>query len=105
MAAKNLIFSIVWIALLVFIAWPIAGICAGLWILLQVRLRLRACRHCSPVFKRLTPHPPRCELFQPFEACFSFLKGLQNFLEKLVTWPRDLGHAIANGQSSFPAPF
>lgn len=74
--AKNAIFAILWLALLIFIAWPIAGIAAGIWILLQ-----------------------------PFEACFSFIKTIQNFLEKLVTWPRDLGHAIANCSPAFPAPF
>ena len=36
-------YSIIWILLLFFIAWPIAGFCAGFWIFLQ-----------------------------PFEACFSF---------------------------------
>lgn len=35
--AKNPLFSILWILLLVFIAWPVAGFCAGFWILLQVR--------------------------------------------------------------------
>ena len=43
-------------------------------------------------------------LEQPFEACLSFIKGITGFLEKLVTWPRDVGHAIASGSSSFPAP-
>ena len=38
--AKNPIFALLWLILLVFIAWPIAGICAGIWILLQVRLYL-----------------------------------------------------------------
>lgn len=36
--AKNVIFAIIWLILLVFIAWPIAGFCAGIWILLQVSL-------------------------------------------------------------------
>jgi hypothetical protein len=34
--AKNPIFAILWIALLFFIAWPVAGICCGVWILIQV---------------------------------------------------------------------
>ena len=42
---------------------------------------------------------------QPFEACFGFIKGITDFLEKLITWPRDVGSAIANGTTSFPAPF
>jgi hypothetical protein len=37
MAAKNFLFAIVWLLLLVFIAWPVAGICAIAWLFLQVR--------------------------------------------------------------------
>jgi hypothetical protein len=33
---KNPIFAILWLVLLVFIAWPVAGFCAGWWILIQV---------------------------------------------------------------------
>ncbi|CAJ1953420.1 unnamed protein product [Cylindrotheca closterium] len=71
----NFVFSLLWAVLLIFIAWPVAGICCALWLLLQ-----------------------------PFEACLSFIKGITGFLEKLITWPRDVGHAIASGSSSFPAP-
>jgi hypothetical protein len=35
---KNPIFALLWLLLLVFIAWPVAGFCAGIWIFLQVRL-------------------------------------------------------------------
>lgn len=35
--AKNPIFAVLWIVLLIFIAWPVAGFCAGFWLLLQVR--------------------------------------------------------------------
>jgi hypothetical protein len=42
--------------------------------------------------------------FQPFEAVFKFVKDIDNFLEKLITWPRDLGNAIMNCQQSFPSP-
>jgi hypothetical protein len=38
--AKNVLgvfFSILWIALLLFIAWPIAGFCSVIWVFLQVR--------------------------------------------------------------------
>jgi hypothetical protein len=44
-------------------------------------------------------------LTQPLEACFSFLKSITTFLEKLITWPRDVGQAIASGSTAFPAPF
>jgi hypothetical protein len=40
--AKNPLFGILWLVLLFFIAWPVAGFCAGIWVLLQVRsLRLQ----------------------------------------------------------------
>ena len=32
-------------------------------------------------------------------------RSINSFLEKLVTWPRDLGYAIFNCQQSCPAPF
>lgn len=34
--SKNIIFALLWIAVLVFIAWPIALFCAWFWIILQV---------------------------------------------------------------------
>jgi hypothetical protein len=41
---------------------------------------------------------------QPFEALFGFVKQITQFLEKLITWPRDCGTAIMNCQESFPSP-
>lgn len=41
MASNNLVFSIIWIALLWFIAWPVAMACAFFWIILQVSLSKR----------------------------------------------------------------
>ena len=44
--------------------------------------------------------------FKPIEAIIPDpIKSINKFLEKLITWPRDLGYAITKGQSSFPAPF
>jgi hypothetical protein len=37
MASGNPIYGLLWILLLVFIAWPLAGFAAGFYILLQVR--------------------------------------------------------------------
>ncbi|KAL9181460.1 hypothetical protein ACHAXT_010265 [Thalassiosira profunda] len=67
--AKNPIFAVLWLALLVFLAWPIAGICAG-----------------------------------PLEGCFSFVRDITSFLEKIVTWPRDCGKAIGDCSTSCPTP-
>jgi hypothetical protein len=103
--ASNFVFSILWIALLVFLAWPIAGFCGGIWILLQVRTKIGICCRSSRfsyvayTLYLFAPFP-----LQPFEACFGFIKGITSFLEKLITWPRDVGHAISTGSTSFPAP-
>jgi hypothetical protein len=35
--ARNPIYALCWILLLFFIAWPVAALCSGLWIILQVR--------------------------------------------------------------------
>ncbi|KAL7516667.1 hypothetical protein ACHAWX_001655 [Stephanocyclus meneghinianus] len=34
--ARNPLFSIIWIAVLFFLAWPIAGICAGVSLILPI---------------------------------------------------------------------
>jgi hypothetical protein len=48
----------------------------------------------------------KIKIAQPLEACFpSPIKSITEFLEKLITWPRDFGHAIANCQATFPSPF
>ncbi|KAI2500097.1 hypothetical protein MHU86_14364 [Fragilaria crotonensis] len=73
--ASNPLYAIIWLVLLVFIAWPIAGLLAFVWIILQ-----------------------------PFEAVAPFFKQINNFLEKLITWPRDCGKAIWTCQTSFPSP-
>jgi hypothetical protein len=36
--ARNPLYSIFWLLVLIFIAWPVAMACAGAWILLQVSL-------------------------------------------------------------------
>eukprot|EP01082_Thalassiosira_pseudonana_P001092 g1478.t1 g1478 contig10:2171235-2171876(+) len=74
--AKNPIFAVLWIALLFFLAWPVAGICAGIWLLLM-----------------------------PFEGCFKFVKDITDFLEKIITWPRDCGKAIGDCSTRCPTPF
>jgi hypothetical protein len=41
--ASNPIFAILWLALLWFIAWPVAGLCAAIWIILQVMSSFFVC--------------------------------------------------------------
>ena len=107
--AKNVIFAIIWIAVLFFIAWPLAAFCAGIWVIIQVSVS-----DCARSLHILVSPPDSPTILfllafflssQPFEACFPFVKGVQNFLEKLVTWPRELGQAVSACSTSFPAPF
>ena len=95
--AKNPIFSILWLALLVFIAWPVAAFCAGFWILLQVRLNSHCGLHLyswRSFRKWPCSHRALVSTEQPFEAVFGFVKQITAFLEKLITWPRDCGHGM-----------
>ena len=73
--ANQLVMSIIWIILLVVLVWPLALAAAFLFVLLQ-----------------------------PFEACFGCMGSVTKFLEKLVTWPRDFGYAIARGTETCPTP-
>jgi hypothetical protein len=66
----NPLFSILWILVLLFIAWPIAGIIAGIYILLL-----------------------------PFGACIKPIKEVNDFLYKIVSWPYSVGQYIATGKS------
>ena len=59
----NPCFALIWLIMLVFIAWPVAGFCAGIWIFLQ-----------------------------PFEACFGCIKDCSQFFEKFVTVREMVGH-------------
>jgi hypothetical protein len=128
---KNPIFAILWLLLLFFIAWPVAGFCAGIWILLQVRpshpkksnrssiierlcvVHIRSFLSCPQMLTLalalvLFPHYSttlnHALLQQPFEACFNFVKQITAFLEKLITWPRMCGVAVMDCQQSFPSP-
>jgi len=76
MGSKNPLFGLVWVALLLFLAWPVAGFCAAVWLILQ-----------------------------PFEPFLNFVKDINNFLEKIVTWPKTCGKAIYDCSSHFPAPY
>lgn len=73
--SKNPCYALVWLILLIFIAWPLSFFLCGLWIILQ-----------------------------PFEACFGFVKDANNCLEDIITWPRKLGQAIIDCSSTFPQP-
>jgi hypothetical protein len=100
MASGNPIYSLLWLVLLIFIAWPLAGFAAGFYILLQVRKYTdmdSINSFISNMKQVLTNH-------QPFESLFSIVKDLNTFLERFVTWPRECGKAIVNCKTSFPQP-
>lgn len=75
-SSNKVIYSVAWFLLLIFLAWPIAGFCAAWWV-----------------------------FFLPFEGFHDIFVQITGFLEKIMTWPRDVGNAILSGTSTFPAPF
>lgn len=74
--ASNIVYSIVWFLLLVFITLPVAWFCSWWW----------------------------CVLIA-FESLFPFIKDCADFLEKIITWPRVVGSACIRGDSTFPTPW
>lgn len=81
MDANVILYTIVWGLLLLFIVWPLAFFCVSWMIFLE-----------------------------PFEALFLVLfktdvvYTVDDFLERVVLWPRTVGKAIAEGSQSFPYP-
>jgi hypothetical protein len=51
-----------------------------------------------------TQLPSSFPLLQPFEHILPCIRQINDLLERLVTWPRELGHAIFTCRDSFPAP-
>ena len=68
-------YSIAWAILLIFIAYPLSWFIAWWYILLL-----------------------------PLEGLFPFIKQATEFMEKLITWPREVGRAMLKGETSFPSP-
>jgi hypothetical protein len=68
--------SVIWLLMLIFLAWPVAGFCAAWWV-----------------------------FFIALEKFHPVVPQITGFLESIMTWPRDVGAAILTGQSSFPKPF
>lgn len=55
------------------------------------------------VEKALTPNIRTFQI-QPFESVMRCFQELNRCLERIVTWPREFGYAIMNGQASCPYP-
>ena len=104
---KGVLFAILWMLLLIYIAWPLASIATGIWTILMVRFtRWTVMKECEldPVCFR--SHFLRIWNSQPFEYSVEFVRPISEFLAKFATWPRILGLAIRNCQgSSVPSPF
>lgn len=66
----NILFSLLWILALIFLAWPIASIISGIYILLL-----------------------------PFAACIPALREVMGVLLKLVNLPGTMGEYIRDGRS------
>lgn len=123
---RNLVYQIIWIVFLMVLVWPLAWTISPVWIVL---LALEAfipqgatlpshgtmlCsgdfKHCSAVAKLnfsdiLTPFLSDAYVFpSPFHRWYQKVKEINDFLEKLLTWPRTMGFAIRDGRESFPNP-
>jgi len=68
----NVLWSIINLLILLFIGWPVAGFCAGIYIFIA-----------------------------PFGACIAGCNKINDILQKGVEWPRKLGVSIANGDNNF----
>ena len=109
--ASNPLFGILWIVLLSFLAWPVAALCAGIWVVLMVslhvgRVHILYSRLCIIIIIFVLIH--HILLFsipkQPFEACCSCTADINKTLEDFTTWPKKCGHAIKNCSSACPSP-
>lgn len=103
MASKNPIYALMWLVLLVFLAWPLAGF------LTVVRLTYSS---MNAVISICLHQPFNTVLFilqiwvvlQPFEPLFGFIKDINSTVEKYITWPRECGKAIWNCSNRCPQP-
>lgn len=68
-------FRIIWALMLVFLSYPVSWFFAFWWVLII-----------------------------PFETAHPLIKTATEFLEKLISWPRLVGQAIIQGESTFPNP-
>lgn len=74
------------------------------WLVLQVR---QPCHLHDKVLHYICPSakPALSTPTKPFEGCFRCFRDINDFLEKLITWPRDVGRAIGDCSSRCPTPF
>src|SRR6056300_798119 len=108
--ASNPLFGILWIVLLSFLAWPVAALCAGIWVVLMVslhvgRVHILYSRLCIIII--IYAHTSYLVILntyqQPFEACCSCTADINKTLEDFTKWPKKCGHAIKNCSSACPS--
>jgi len=93
--------AIFWFILLIAIAWPVAFLCAVIWVFIQVRALV------TLYIVHVITHILHCDAIlsiQPFEACCSCAGDCGSVFERYAAWPRDVGDAIANCRSGCPQP-
>ena len=104
---KNFLFALIWLALLIFIAWPIAGICAFFWLILQVRVSLPGtCMRCCKMTLRPDPHSCLSLLLyinllvmtktHPWQICNRPLKESFPLSDKSMPFWKRLSHGPVN---------
>jgi len=88
------IFAVLWIVLLLCLAWPIAGICAGIWLLLQVSMF--ACYLCF-LFDLVLQHEVLTTLFihSILLKPFSPLKDASHLSKTSLISSRNLSPGLA----------
>jgi hypothetical protein len=72
---RPLVYSIVWLIMLVLLSYPLAWFLVWFWVLLM-----------------------------PLEHVFEPAKQLNDLLEKFITWPRMVGKAMWKSEEDFPNP-
>ena len=89
------IFAVLWIVLLLCLAWPIAGICAGIWLLLQVSMF--ACYLCFWFHLVIMQHEILTILFMVIVLLkpFSPLKDASHLSKTSLISSRNLSPGLA----------
>jgi hypothetical protein len=103
--ASNPIFALLWLILLLVLAWPAAILCAILWVIFMVRLEMNDNKVgmfpfiALKIIDLLLLYPQK-----PFEACCACTRSINQTLEDFTKWPIECGNAIMRCSSACPSP-
>ena len=105
---EKIVYSIIWVLLLLFVAWPLACFCAAWWIFfLPLEAFLPVLRDANNFLEKYVMCKGHSCVFTTI-SCLSLTHALLFFVPifyRLILWPREVGEAIKNGSKNFPAPF